>query len=84
MTESNKLCADEGMIDLRDETECRDVVSWLQNFISGVTFRSAVTWPGYPKGCFLYVNNVWLFWNTHPTGARSVNERNVCKPGTLL
>ena len=73
------------MIDLRDEAECRDVVSRIQSLISGATWGNwAESSANWPKGCF-YIDNLF-YWNKHPTGNRCNAfyncNGNVCKQGT--
>ena len=82
ITQSNELCDDEGMIDLRDETECRDVASKIKSLIPGTKFWGTGTWLTHPKGCFF--QQTLIFWNKHPTGSRCDDEcKNVCRQGTL-
>ena len=88
-TDNSKQCSDvEGFMDLSTAQECSSVlvVDYARTFKSNARYQWETFDLSYPMGCIIIDNfaNVFdggMFFNTHPTGARHSNYRNICRKG---
>ena len=88
-TDNGKQCSDvEGFMDLSTAQECSSalVLDYARTFKSNARYLYETLYGSYPNGCIIidYAANAFngaMFFNTHPTGARHSNYRNICRKG---
>ena len=66
------------------EEECRKVVDVVRKEVPGAKFmkvENAVQGTGFPRGCYLWVPNSGIYFNTNPARALHKSARQICKEG---
>ena len=75
------LCQDRLFPAVADEVLCQSSFATIKSMYPNATNKvqsDLPPWPTRPKGCFFYVPDMQLLWNTHKNGSRSEHDRQVC------
>ena len=85
ITDYEKLCVDNGDVDLENEIDCYNTKTYVQKLYPTVQLGEKIEMAERPKGCFLRwdTNNEWIFWNTHATGRKHLLSKSICIIGKL-
>ena len=81
-TEEGVRCLEEGLSDLRTESECRKALAYARKFSPGVSFADPEHSKYSPKGCYVGKHKNKLHWNTNGGSGTYVWARSICKSGT--
>ena len=74
MSLKNRLCTDDERQRINDADECESAATQMK-----IEFRDKRNRIGFPKGCYVLIDNTVIYFNTHFSGSKSDIAQQVCK-----
>ena len=87
LSRENSLCEDlraKSYSKVDTEEECRKVVDVIRKEVPGAKFmkvETAIEGAGFPRGCYLWVANRGVYFNTNNNRAVHKGAKQICKKG---
>ena len=75
------LCSDQSLDYIKTKDECIKAYTYLEDVYDEVKTDSISEdqiQTERPKGCFLHLKNGTVGWNSHPSGSRNIEDRQIC------